>query len=341
MSAKIFRSAILVLVAAALALTGTFFSGQIAAKAATAAIGSYYASCDSFSIDLAVNGASNDGSNFDRFRYLITDGNGKKLYQEDATRQVGVTLGSLVVNMNYDSDGAFDGPPGKNPIKFEVLELDGNNNVIGVVQEVRYDAPCIAASGNTNRAGDFRPPHFVKGTILVTTQLYQRPGFGPIGINVVQGKEHFAVYRSGDAQWVAIDVSGNNLVWIPSNTVAVDLNRLNTPPTRIDLSDPTRLVTAPTFPQVGQPGLPPVVAPGVAIPGVSALTTTTLRLRARPTTRSVIVARIPVDTSLAVIGRNDRRTWIKVIFNGLPGWVSTGFIQLVGARLSDLPIVFE
>src|SRR5215510_8176291 len=73
------------------------------AHAATAAIGQLYASCGQFSVDVAVSGVNNDGNNFDKFRYQLTDATGKVLYIEDASRQVGTTAGSLVLNLNYNA----------------------------------------------------------------------------------------------------------------------------------------------------------------------------------------------------------------------------------------------
>src|SRR5215212_12078682 len=115
--------------ALAVALVVLMLPAALPAHAATASIGQYFASCNFFSVEVAVTGNINDGNNVDRVRYLVTDGNGKKLYQEDATRSIGVTGGSAVMNLGYDADGVADGPPGKNPVTFAALELDANNNI--------------------------------------------------------------------------------------------------------------------------------------------------------------------------------------------------------------------
>src|SRR5882672_755778 len=95
-------------VAVALVLVAAIIPALVPAYAATAAVGGFYAGCGNFSVDVAVSGTTNDGNNVDKFRYLITDGNGKKLYQEDATRPINTTQGSVVVNLSYDADGVAD-----------------------------------------------------------------------------------------------------------------------------------------------------------------------------------------------------------------------------------------
>jgi hypothetical protein len=290
--------------------------------AATAAIGSFYGGCGNFSVDVAITGTNNDGNNVDKFRYLITDGNNKKLYQEDATRALNTTLGSMVFNLSYDADGAADGSPGKNPITFAVQDLDGNNNVVRTIQSVTYNAPCLATVAGVNRSGVFEPPKRVVGTIITDTPLFQGPSSGQLSLAAHVGAHHWVVYRSADAQWVAIFVGGNNLVWIPASTIRADFARLALPPTRIDGSSLT--------------GNNVVVPLG---PITARVLVTALRFRAGPSSTAPILTTIPFSTVLPVLGRNARRTYIKVNYNGTFGWVSSFYVRLTGARLAALPVV--
>jgi uncharacterized protein YraI len=234
---------------------------------------------------------------------------------------VGVTSGSLVVNMPFSTT-----PPTKNPIIFSVIDLDANGNAVSIVSQASYDADCLPHSGTATRSGDFRPPHFLKGTFIASTPIYQEPGSDQMSLSIAQGKEHYVVYRSADSQWVAVDVGGNQLVWVPMTALAVDLSSLNTPPTHIDLSDPAK------------PGASsPAPVPGGVV--ANARVTVNLRLRAAPSLQAEIYMHIPANTIVPVYGRNRYATFIKVSYNNLVGWVSSAFVFLVDSRLMSLPIV--
>jgi hypothetical protein len=320
------RPKTLVKIGVALVLAATVVPAASPVRAATTAIGAFYAGCGNFSLDVAVSGTNNDGNNVDKFRYLITDGNNKKLYQEDATRPLNTTVGSLVVNLPYDADGVADGGPAKNPIKFSVQDLDGNNNVVATLFTVTYDAPCLSASGPVTRTGIFRPPKNVVGTITANTALYQGPNFGQLNLTARAGASHFVIYRSGDAAWVAIFVGGNDLVWIPASTINANLATVPLPPVRIDGSS---LVAA------GGSVVPSAPAAGVT----ARVVVRALRMRSAPSGASAVVTTIPFNTVLPVLGRNAGRTYVKVNFNGTVGWISVFYIRLTGARVAALPVV--
>jgi len=274
-----------------------------------------------------VSGTNNDGNNLDKFRYLVTDGNGKKLYQEDATRQINTTQGSVVVNLSYDADGVADGGPAKNPIQFSVIDLDGNNVPIATIQSVSYQAPCLPVSGGANRSGVFRPPKNVVGTIVTTTPLFQTPGGGQLNLTANVGANHQIVYRTPDSAWIAIFVGGNDIVWIPASTIRANLGTVAVVPSRIDLS---------SLFGTGGPSSGPTNAPG----GVTArVLVRALRMRAGPSTSAAVVTVIPLNTYLPILGRNARRTYLKVNYNGTVGWVSVFYVRVTGARIIDLPVV--
>lgn len=323
----------------ALALGGLPFAGV--GHAATAAAPKFEANCSLFHLAILVSGTFDDGGGLDRFRYLITDGNGKKLYLEDATRRINETKGSNVANFSFNNDGV-DGAPEKNPIQFYLIDVDVNNNMVSILQQASYNASCLAPQASPNPTADYIPPRFLKAVFVATTELYQEPGRGGIGLQVQAGKEHYAVYRSADYQWVAVDVSGEQLVWVPASTVQVDISRLNIPPTRIDGNDPSVLVApTPVVPPATVPApilrTPPFIDPGVVV--AYATINTTLRLRAGPSLRSAILTLIPPETLVPVYGRNGARNFVKVTYQGLVGWVSVGFITLVDAEVAELPVV--
>jgi hypothetical protein len=201
------------------------------------------ATCSDFSLAATVTGVGNDGGEFDRFRYLILDGNGKKLYREDAVRRVGVTISSQVINMSYDNDGV-DGPPTANPIRLQILDLDANNNVVALLSEQTFNASCLPPASPVTMTENFRPTPFLKAFFIGETPLYRAPSRDPMDLRITAGKEHFAFYRSPDSQWIAIDVSGERLMWVPASVVSVEIGRLGGKPSRIDGSDPATGATA-------------------------------------------------------------------------------------------------
>jgi hypothetical protein len=311
-------------------------------QAATAIVGRFYATCGTFAVDLAVNGTADDGGGQDRFRFLITDGNNKKLYSEDSTRPINVTRGSVVTNVSFDGDGVFDGGPGKNPIKFEVIDLNNAGAQIGVIASMSYDAQCLPASGQATFAGDFQPPARFKARINVTTPLLNAPGGAQIGSLVAEaGKEFIAVYRSADGQWISIYVGSSDLPWIAAGAASVDLINLPIQPNRVD--SPAPVVVLPTpFPIVTAIPTPIVIVTPIAgIPPttVSALVRTRLRLRQFPSNTAPILTVIPSRTYVPVYGKDASQRFVKVIYNGLFGWVAVRYVTLNGATLNQLPIV--
>ncbi len=290
------------------------------AKAAGAGVGAFYAGCGNFSVDVNVAGTGNDGNNLDKFRYLVVDGNGKKLYSEDASRPVGQNATSIVVNLSYDADGVFDGGPGKNPISFLVQDLDGNNNPGAWLFQATYDASCLTASGAPMFSGIFKPPTTLYGTITATTPLYQRPGKDQLTLSVAQGKEHLVIYRTLDKKWVSLFVGGNDIVWVPASSVAVNLALVALDPVRVDGG---------------------TLAPSTATARASggATVTVNLRLRSAPTFTTNTLATIPSKTTVPVLGRNSTGIFLKVTYNGQIGWISARYTDLTTAQINALPVV--
>lgn len=299
-------------------------SGAAPAYAAGSTINRFAANCNNFSVDVTVAGTNNDGNNVDKFRYLITDANGKKLYQEDNARGVGTSQNSVVANLPYDADGVADGAPGKNPITFSVLELDGNNNVVSTIRQASYDAACLGSSGSATNSGVFRPPEAFKAAVIADSPLYDQPGGNTIqGLSTHPGQSWIVVYRTGDNQWLSIFVGGPEIVWVPARVLAVDINQLPVRPGRIE---------------GGSPGPSPTgVAPAPG--GITVRTTANLNVRNAPSVTGLIIGRVGIGTVLPALGRSASSFWVLVQFNGVPAWVSSYYVRVYGGRLRDLPIV--
>ncbi len=147
---KFMKLTILVIVVALASVAYTLVSPPPAA-AATFAIGGFYGGCNNFSVDLALTGSTDDGGGLDIVRMKIVDGAGKQIYLEDARIKVGYTVGSLVVDLPYQS------APGSNPIRFSVIEINSGLSEVGELGAVTYNAPCMAGVGGTTRGGVYTP----------------------------------------------------------------------------------------------------------------------------------------------------------------------------------------
>ncbi|MCS6871746.1 MAG: SH3 domain-containing protein [Anaerolineae bacterium] len=318
-----------------LLVTVAFLLAMLPPQGSAQAIGvsavRFGATCGDFSLMVAISGTTDDGGGFDRFRYQVLDGTGKKLYLENAARRVGVTIGSQVINMSYDNDGV-DGPPTANPIRLQIVDLDANNNPTAILKDETFNASCLPPASAVTITENFRPTPFLKALFIGEAQLFRAPGRDPMDLRIGAGKEHFAFYRSPDSQWIAIDVSGEQLMWVPTSVVSVDIARLGVPPSRIDGSDPA------TGAAIVQPtSAPVVVIPPIGQPAGSALVTRRLRLRSEPSLRAPQLTVIPRNEVVFVYARNGAGTFIRVQYKDLIGWVSTCCVSFIDTRLDLLP----
>ena len=296
--------------------------------AATAGIGQFSAGCSAFSVDVSIYGNTNDGDNRDRVWYYVTDGSGKKLYQEFAWRSVNETAGSVVIDLPYDADGVADGAPASNPIKFQVIELDSNNNLGAVLAAATYDAPCLAASNNADHSGVFFPPKRMFGTVTAVTPFFQGPHSGQLNVFAQPGGQHQVVYRTPDATWVAIFLASNDLLWMPASAISVDLSQVAVSPTQIDRSSLDASSTGITAPAAAAPS---GITGRVLVNG--------LRLRSAPDYVSPMVTSLPLGAQVAILGRNAARTFVKANYNGSVGWLSAPYVRLSAGTVAALPVV--
>ena len=64
-----------------------------------------------------------------------------------------------------------------------------------------------------------------------------------------------------------------------------------------------------------------------------------VRLRAGPSSQFQTLTIIPFNVNITIYGRNATRTWYKVGYNGLYGWVAAAFIRPNDLKASQIPVV--
>jgi hypothetical protein len=306
-----------ILVVALISLSGI----TAPARASASTINGFFADCQRFSVDVTMQGITNDSGGFDKFRYMVVDGDGNTLYAEDSARQTGISDRSAILNLTYDSNVVK--APVQNPITFKVIDLDGNARPGAVLREATYNAACLSASDSVNAPDNFLSLVKTEGKLLENTTLYYAPGYQyPTGARAFRGDKLSIVYRSNDDQWIGALISPHDMIWVPAGTIDVALFGLPIQPTRIDPSQQVTGAIIPTGNPVG-----------------TARALYTVRLRAGPSIRFATLTRIPFGSTITVYGRNAFRTWYKVSFNGLVGWVSAPYVRLNGLTSRALPIV--
>jgi len=302
-----------------IAVVAASFASVQPARAASATINRFYATCSFFSVAVAVSGVTNDGGGFDKMRYRVTDGSGTTLYQEDSARQVNITDDAFAINLPYNASSQ----PIKNPITFTVVDLDIFDQPVGTIQTITYDAPCLSPSGASLAPDDFSSLPNVKGKTTSVTPLYYGPGAAmTTGLTAAADSELSAVYRSADSQWIGVLVSPKNMVWVPAKSMNVDPFILPIQPQRID---PSQNVTGAVIPSA---------------PVTTAYVLYTLRVRAAPSTRSQTVGFIRFNNTVAVYGRNADGVWLAVSFGNVRGWIAGRYVRLpAGVSRLSLPVV--
>jgi hypothetical protein len=310
-------SVLVVLVITLVGLLGT----TAPSHASASTINGFFADCERFSVDVTMQGITNDGGGFDKFRYMVVDGDGNTLYAEDSARQTGISDRSAILDLAYDEN--IGARPVQNPITFKVIDLDGNARPGAVLREATYNAACLSISDSANAPDNFLSLVRTEGKLLENTTLYYAPGYQyPTGARAFKGDKLSIVYRSNDDQWIGALISPHDMIWVPAGAIDVALFGLPIQPTRIDPSQQVTGAIIPTGNPVG-----------------TARALYTVRLRAGPSIRFPTLTRIPFGSTITVYGRNAFRTWYKVSFNGLVGWVSAPFVRLIDISSRALPIV--
>ena len=112
--------------------------------------------------------------------------------------------------------------------------------------------------------------------------------------------------------WIQLNINGT-LGWVNAGYI-----RLNTVPT--------------------QPQIPTQIPPGAT--GYSVIASPyAVNIRNAPNVTASVVARLPLNSTAAVLGRNFDSTWYQVSYNGIVGWVSAPYAPLLpGSDVGRIPI---
>ncbi len=287
-------------------LTLAYTSAPRSTFAASTTISRFYAGCANFSVDVDVSGVTNDSNGIDQFRYVISDGNGKRLFQEDGTRAVGSLVGNVVINVSYTA-------PSKNPVTFAVLDLDVTGNEIGIIRQVSYDANCLPASGAATRDGFFGAPETFDVVTTAASPLYDAPN-GKLLTTTTPTHQHWlGVYRTVDNQWVAVYANGNQVAWLPSGVLSSNFTLL--------------------------PVRPNIIESGIASRTVTIRPLSDIHARKGPSAWAESIGRASANTIYVVIGRSTSGSWVQIQFEGGTAWISSDFACLMNGELFNLPVV--
>ncbi len=146
--------------------------------------------------------------------------------------------------------------------------------------------------------------------VITTGQLNVRAGPGPgyaIVATVSQGETVDLVGRTSDLAWVKIEIPGTEITgWISSRYI--DAN--------VPISSLTILMDTPPW---------------------AIVTTGTLNVRSGPGSEFTILTTVPQGRMVTLIGRTADNSWVKVVANGIEGWVTTLHIK-TSSPISYLPI---
>lgn len=291
-----------------------------------ATINAFHATCTHFSVDVAVAGLTDDQAGFDRFRYLVTDGLGNTLYEENSARMVGASDRAVAVGLSYAAGAA----PEADPVTFAVVDLDVLGRPVGVRQETVLNNVCaVERAAGTDETSSARAaglaallPTGVVGHLVEETTLYTDPDGDALAVTLERGRELTALFTSVDHRWIAVYVGGENLVWVMAPAIDVEPGLLDVQPQQIDRSQ-----------QVSGAVLPP------GFPVATARTRYVLNFRTAPSTSALRLGRIPWRTEVPVYGRSADSQWLLVTYNGVSGWASARYVTLFGLTLSQLPVV--
>lgn len=98
----------------------------------------------------------------------------------------------------------------------------------------------------------------------------------------------------------------------------------------------------------GDPNTLPIVPVGVTeldavnegVTSIQVITLFNVNLRAAPLRTAGIVTTIPFNTTLDATGRTSSSGWLRVIHEGIEGWLRTGLVRLRDTgSLNDLPVI--
>ena len=143
-----------------------------------------------------------------------------------------------------------------------------------------------------------------------------------------------AIGRDATSTWIEVKYGGKN-GWLIKRLVVMrgDINLLPVVSSQV-------VPTAPAVTPVGTPGATPlvtVVPTTVPVSGITVVTPYQVNLHQTPATDSPVVATVPFNQTLAVIGRNAGNNWIEVSTGDTTGWLAKWIIAMSDDP-SQLPV---
>jgi uncharacterized protein YraI len=161
-------------------------------------------------------------------------------------------------------------------------------------------------------------PQLTVATLGANLNVRNAPNIdtGDVLFRVSRGQTFPVIGRNTDSSWWQINVDGRT-GWVSGQFV----NTAN-------------IATVPVTNDA--------VLPIPDLSGFEVRTIANLNMRADPTLDSSIVYVIPFLRTADVVGRNTESTWLRVYFDGITGWVSARYVNLLNAEsLAQIPVVFD
>jgi len=153
------------------------------------------------------------------------------------------------------------------------------------------------------------------------------PAIGASVIDTVSAGYEFTTItaRSGDNQWIRVIYAGNE-GWVNLVPLVILEGSIEGLPVADPRSIPYGGFEAPRAGTSDQPG------------PVSALATDGLRVRSGPSVAYPQITNINFNQGFTITGRTASGTWYQVNHEGIVGWVSSNFVQVLSGNIFDTPI---
>lgn len=200
-------------------------------------------------------------------------------------------------------------------------------------------APCPGRSATLTLAATATPQPITLSVTVRAGPLNFRPQpskeSGRISF-LHRGEQYTAIGRSRDNIWLQLQV-GNETGWamVEFLTPQGDINML-------PITDGTAQTAAPavalTPTSTGVAVVAPRATPTPNIPNVQARALGNMRLREGPGNSFDRIASIPWGAVVKVIGLSSDRKWIQIDFNGMQGWSSRDWYEVIEGDIDALPI---
>ncbi len=163
------------------------------------------------------------------------------------------------------------------------------------------------------------PAGALTGTVIRASVLNIRdaPSLGGNRIGrILRGQTYAIVGRDGDTRWFLLQLGGFQ-GWAYGYYLGFNFNEFTAP-----------VVSGNAL--LGLQGFPDT--------GVRAQTRATMRLRGDPTVLSPQIGRVTWGAFIPIVGRTADSNWYQIVWRGTPGWVASGFVNILEGNLANVPI---